>query len=88
MLDLIPNEPPMSGGTMKRSLFSASPSTRAVSGCMMNGPMKLDQTVQTPSSSQRAMMPYVSMGVEPYFGKRKRSRSTTSASRNARSGSP
>src|SRR3989442_15487662 len=32
MLVLIPNEPPMSGGTMKRSLFSASPSTRAVSG--------------------------------------------------------
>src|SRR2546430_16775208 len=29
----------MSGGTMKRSLFPGSPSTRAVSGCMMNGPM-------------------------------------------------
>ena len=35
----------MSVGTMKRSLFSARPSTRAVSGCMMNGPMKFDQSV-------------------------------------------
>jgi hypothetical protein len=58
MLVLIPNEPPMSGGTMKRSLFSGKPSARAVSGCMMNGPMKLDHTVSTPSSgSQRAMIP-------------------------------
>ena len=45
MLDLMPKLPPMSGGTMKRSLFSATPSTRAVSGCMMNGPMKFDHTV-------------------------------------------
>ncbi len=35
----------MSAGTMKRSLFSGTPSTRAVSGCMMNGPMKFDQSV-------------------------------------------
>jgi len=79
----------MSGGTMKRSLFSARPSTRAVKGCMMNGPMKFDHTVHTPSSgSQRAMTPYVSIGVEPYFGKLNRSRITTSASRKAPSGSP
>jgi hypothetical protein len=58
MLDLIPNEPPMSAGTMNRSRFSGRPSTRAVSGCMMNGPMKFDHTVHTPSgTSQRAMMP-------------------------------
>ena len=54
----MPNEPPMSVGTMKRSLFSARPRTRAVSGCMMNGPMKFDHTVHTPSiGSQRAMTP-------------------------------
>ena len=89
MLDLMPKLPPMSAGTMKRIRFSGRPSTRAVSGCMMNGPMKFDQTVSTSSiGSQRATMPYVSIGVEPYFGKRKRSRITTSASRNARSGSP
>ena len=48
--DLIPKLPPMSVGTMKRSRFSGSCSTRATSGCMMNGPMKLDQIVSTPSS--------------------------------------
>src|SRR5260370_1099173 len=37
MLDLMPKLPPMSGGTMKRSLFSATPSTRAVRGGMMGG---------------------------------------------------
>src|SRR5262245_5588069 len=69
MLDLMPKLPPMSAGTMNRSLFSGTPSTRAVSGCMMNGPMKFDQSVYASSSgSQRAMTPYVSMGVEPYFG--------------------
>ena len=58
MLDLMPKEPPMSGGTMKRSLFSGTPSTRLTSGCMMNGPMKLDQIVSTPSRpSQRAITP-------------------------------
>ena len=45
MLDLMPKLPPMSGGTMKRSLFSGTPRTRAVRGCMMNGPMKFDQSV-------------------------------------------
>ena len=45
MLDLMPKLPPMSAGTMKRSLFSGTPSTRAVSGCMMNGPMKFDHIV-------------------------------------------
>src|SRR3989454_7417167 len=55
----------MSGGTMKRSWFSGSPSARAVSGCMMNGPMKLDHTVHTPSNASHvAMTPYVSIGVE------------------------
>ena len=44
-LDLIPKLPPMSPGTMKRSLFSGTPSTRAVRGCMMNGPMKFAQIV-------------------------------------------
>ena len=79
----------MSAGTMKRSLFSGRPRTRAVSGCMMKGPMKFDHTVHTPSGrSHRAMTPYVSIGVDPYFGKMKRSLTTTSASRNARSGSP
>ena len=41
----MPKLPPMSGGTMRRSLFSATPSTRAVIGCMMNGPMKFAQSV-------------------------------------------
>ena len=51
--------------------------------------MKFDHTVHTPSGrSHRAMTPYVSIGVDPYFGKMKRSLTTTSASRNARSGSP
>jgi len=55
----------------------------------MNGPMKLDHTVHTPSNASHvAMTPYVSIGVEPYFGNRKRSSRTTSASRKARSGSP
>ncbi len=58
MLDLMPKLPPISGGTMKRSLFSGTPRTRAVSGCMMNGPMKFDQSVYAPSiGSQRATTP-------------------------------
>ncbi len=58
MLLLMPKEPPMSAGTMNRSRFSGSCSTRATSGCMMKGPMKFDQIVSTPSTgSQRAITP-------------------------------
>ena len=42
---------------MKRSRFSGTWSTRATSGCMMNGPMKFDHTVRVCSKgSQRATM--------------------------------
>ena len=65
----MPKLPPMSPATTKRSRFSASPRARATSVCIANGPMKLDQTVSTCSKgSQRAMTPYVSIGVEEYLG--------------------
>ena len=49
--DLIPKEPPESGGVIRRSFEPARPSAPAATECSVNGPWKFAQAVSEPSAA-------------------------------------
>ena len=56
MLLLMPKLPPMSEGTIKRSLFSSTSRALAATACMLNGPMKFEWTVNIPVMASKSAM--------------------------------
>ena len=49
--DLIPKDPPESGGVIRRSLEPGSPSAAAATECSVNGPWKFAHAVSEPSAA-------------------------------------
>ena len=46
--DLIPNEPPESGGVSSRNFAPGKPSAAATTACKVNGPWKFAHAVSVP----------------------------------------
>ena len=49
--DLMPNDPPESGGVIRRSFEPESPSAPAATECSVNGPWKFAHAVSAPSAA-------------------------------------